>query len=126
MFTAFVLFVPVPYYMIVAGGIVTTAWKAYLSVQGLFIALPKFTVEGFWLLLIVWTHTFLFAGILYVAAHVLTWLLFLVLSRRSAYITVFVLIAVLIWASTYEIYRMPGHNSSPPGNIGRLYKGLFT
>lgn len=125
LFSAFFLILPVPYYMVVVGGIVTTAWITYISVHGLLVAIPKFSAEGFWMLLILWAHIILFGGILFIAAFVLAWLMVLFFPRRTAFISVMVICALLIWASTFEIYRMPGHNSAPPGNIIRLYSGLF-
>ena len=126
LFAAFLLTVPVPYYMLVVGGIVPTFFILYISVQGLIVALPKFTAEGFWMLGILWAHVVILGGLLYLAAHGITWLLFRILTYRYALLVVIVLIATLFLASTFEIYRMPGHNSAPPANILRIFKSLAT
>jgi hypothetical protein len=124
LFAAFLLTVPVPYYMLVVGGIVPTFFIIFIAVQGLIVALPKFTAEGFWMLGILWVHVVILGGLLYLAAHGITWLLFRILLYRYALLVVIGLIATLFVASTSEIYRMPGHNSAPPGNIIRIFKSL--
>jgi hypothetical protein len=56
LFGGFLLTVPVPFFMLVVGGIVPTFCIIYLAVHGLIVALPKFTAEGFWMLGILWAH----------------------------------------------------------------------
>jgi hypothetical protein len=124
LFAAFLLTVPVPFYMLVVGGIVPAFLILYLSVQGLIVALPKFTVEGFWMVGILWAHAVIFGGLLYVAACGITWFLFRFLPHHRALLVMLGLIAALFVASTFKIYRMPGHNSAPPANIVRMMKGL--
>jgi hypothetical protein len=126
LFAAFLLTVPVPYFMLVVGGIVPTFFIIFISIQGLIVALPKFTAEGFWMLGILWAHVVILGGLLYVAAYGITWFLFRVLPQRYALLVVFGLIAALFVVSTFEIYRMPGHNSAPPANILRIVKSLAT
>ena len=126
LFAALVLTVPVPYYMLVVGGVVPTMFIIFISVQGLIIALPKFTAEGFWMLGILWAHVVILGGLLYLAAHVITRLLFYFMPNRYALLVMICLIVALFITSTFEIYRMPGHNSAPPANILRVYKGLAT
>jgi hypothetical protein len=110
--------------MVVVGGMIPTICIIYLAVYGLFIALPKFTLEGFWMLGILWAHVIIIAGILYIAAAGFTWLLFRLLPSLYALFGVFVLIVVLFVASTFEIYRLPGHNSAPPANLLRVIKAF--
>lgn len=126
LFAALLLVVPVPYFMLVVGGTVPTFCIIYLAVHGLIVALPKFTAEGFWMLGILWAHVVILGGLLYVAAAGINWLLFRFLSYRYALVVVFGLMVALFVASTFEIYRVPGHNSAPPANIFRIYKGFFT
>jgi hypothetical protein len=126
LFGSFLLTVPVPYFMIVVGGLVPTLCIIYLAVQGLIVALPKFTAEGFWMLGILWGHVLIFAGLLYLVASGLTWFLFRLLSVRVAWVLVGVLIIVLLVLSTFEIYRVPGHNSAPPADIFRIIKSFAT
>ena len=118
--------VPVPYYMLVVGGVVPTFLIIFIAVQGLIVALPKFTAEGFWMLGILWAHVVILGGILYLTAYGITWLLYRVLPHRYALLIVILLIAFMFVASTFEIYRMPGHNSAPPANILRILKSLVT
>jgi hypothetical protein len=117
LFTVFLLTVPVPYLMIVVGGLVPTFGILYLAVQGLVVAVPKFNVEAFWMLGALWAHVVILGGILYIAAHGISSLLFRALPARYGVVVLLVLIAALLAASTCDIYRLPGHNSSPPANI---------
>ena len=126
LFAALLLAVPVPYFMVVVGGIVPTFCIIYLAVQGLIVALPKFTAEGFWMLGILWAHVVILGGLLYVSAAGINWLLFRFLPYRYALVVVLGLIVALFVASAFEIYRVPGHNSAPPANIFRIYKSFAT
>jgi len=126
LFAALLLAVPVPYFMLVVGGIVPTFCIIYLTVHGLIVALPKFTAEGFWMLSILWAHVLILGGLLYVAAAGITWLLLRFLPYRYALVVVIGLIVALFAASAFEIYRLPGHNSAAPANIFGIYQGCFT
>ena len=75
---------------------------------------------------ILWAHVVILGGLLYLAAHGITWLLLRILPYRYAFLLVICLIATLFVVSTFEIYRMPGHNSAPPANILRIFKSLAT
>jgi hypothetical protein len=125
-FAVFLITMPVPYFMIVVGGLVPMFFILFLALQGLIVALPKFTTEGFWMLGILWAHVVILGGLLYVIGYGITWFLFKILPRRYALFVVLGLVAALFVASTFEIYRLPGHNSSPPANIIRIFRGLAT
>lgn len=120
LFVAFIFLVPVPYFMLVVGGLVPTVCIMYFFAQGLIVALPKFSAEGFAMLGIFGAHIVIFGGLLYLAALAFTWVLRRYLPRRLAAAIVLGLIAALIIASNFEIYRVPGHNSAPPANIFRI------
>ncbi|MGB7291891.1 MAG: hypothetical protein WBD99_06955 [Thermodesulfobacteriota bacterium] len=124
MFGTFLITIPVPYFMIVVGGLIPTICIIYLAAYGLFVALPKFTLEGFWMLGILWAHVIIIAGMLYIVASSVNWLLFRLLPSRAALFGVFVLIVALFAASSFQIYRLPGHNSAPPANLSRVIKGF--
>ena len=126
LFTAFLLTVPVPYFMVVVGGLVPTFVIITLTVQGLIVAIPKFTTEGFWMLGILLAHVLILGGLLYLAACLIAWLLERIFDKRIALIATITLIASLLIASAFEIYRLPGHNSSPPANIIRVIKGMYS
>ncbi|MDZ4339996.1 MAG: hypothetical protein U1B94_07250 [candidate division NC10 bacterium] len=126
LFAAFLLTVPVPYYMIVVAGLVPTVWILYFAVQWVFVAVPKLTAEGFWMLGIIWAHIVILGGLLYVAATGMTWILFRLLGAWFGRLAVVLLIIALFVASTFEIYRLPGHNSAPPANIFQIIKSLAT
>lgn len=126
LFTAFLLTVPVPYFMIIVGGFVPAAGILYFAVSGLIVALPKFTAEGFWMLGILWAHVFILGGFLYGVASGITWFLFRIFPEKHARIVILFLVFVLFVVSTFEIYRVPGHNSAPPADIFRIYRGLLS
>jgi len=124
LFSALLLTVPVPYFMLVIGGLVPTFYIIYIAIHGLFVALPKFTAEGFSMLGILWAHVAILGTILYLMAGGINWLLFRILPPRYGLLTVIVLIIALFILSTLEIYRSPGHNSSPPANIFQILNSL--
>ncbi|HBX42773.1 MAG TPA: hypothetical protein DEH27_02720 [Deltaproteobacteria bacterium] len=126
LFVAFPATVPVPFYMLVVGGVVPTLCIIVLAVQGLVVALPKFTGEGFFLLGILWAHIAILGGLLYLAASGISRGLFRVFSKRYAPVAVAFLILALLVASTFDIYRIPGHNSAPPANIVRIFQGFLS
>jgi hypothetical protein len=117
LFSVFLLTVPVPYYMVVVGGIVPPFFLVYHAVRGLIVALPKFTAEGFFMLGILWTHVVIVGGILYLIAAGITWVLFRALPARYALGMVVALSVTLFVAATFPIYRVPGHNSAPAADL---------
>lgn len=125
LFIAFLLTVPVPFYMVVVGGLIPTFCIIYLAVLGLVVALPKFTGEGFFMLGILWAHVVVLGGVLYLLAAGITRILFRVLPGRYATAVAGILIVALLLASSFTIYRLPGHNSAPPANIVRVLKGFL-
>ena len=112
--------------MVVIGGLVPMIAILFLFVQGIIVAVPKFTGEGFFMLGILCAHVIILGGLLYVIAYGISWVLFRVLPHRYALLVVFGLIAALFTASTFEIYRLPGHNSAPPANILRIIREFAT
>lgn len=124
LFAALLITIPVPYFMVVVGGLIPTIWIIYLALYGLIVALPKFNLEGFWMLGILWTHVIIIAGILYIVAASINWLLFRLLPSRAALFGMFVLIVALFFASSFEIYQLPGHNSAPTANLLRVIKAF--
>lgn len=85
--TVFLLTVPVPYYMLVVGGMVPKFFIIFIAVQGLIVALPKFTAGGFLMLVILWALVAILGGLLSLAAHGITWLLLRILPYRDLKIT---------------------------------------
>jgi len=76
------------------------------------------------MLAILWAHVVILGGILYLIVAGINWLLFRLLPHRYALALILGLVVALFAASTFEIYRVPGHNSAPPANVFRIYKGL--
>ena len=111
--------------MVVVGGLIPTFCIIYLAVLGLVVALPKFTGEGFFMLGILWAHVAILGGFLYLLAAGITRVLFRVLPGRYAMAVAGILIVALLVASSFTIYRLPGHNSAPPADIVRILKGFL-
>ena len=127
LFVAFLIVIPVPDIMIVVGGMVPMFFILFLAIQGLIVALPKFTAEGFWMLGVLWAHVVILGGLLYIGASGIHWFLLRVLPQRHAKFIVFALIAVLFaLASIFDIYHVHGHNYAPPANIFRFIKAFAT
>ncbi len=125
LFGAFLITIPVPFFMIVVGGMIPTICIIYMAAYGLIVALPKFTLEGFWMLAILWAHVIIISGILYILAASINWLLYRILPSRAALFSLLMLIVALFVASSFQIYRLPGHNSAPPANLPRVIKSFF-
>ncbi|HSL98652.1 MAG TPA: hypothetical protein VK944_00805 [Candidatus Limnocylindria bacterium] len=125
LFITFLLTVPVPYVMVVVGGLIPTFCIMYLAVLGLVVALPKFTGEGFFMLVILWAHVVILGGLLYLLAAGITRVLSRLFPGRYASAVVGILIVTLLFASTFTIYRLPGHNSALPADIFRILKGFL-
>ncbi len=120
LFVALLVTVPVPFYMMVVGGLVPTLCIIALAVRGLVVALRKFTGEGFFILGILWAHVLILGGILYLLAEGISRILYRLFPARIAFAVVIALMVSLAIASTFEIYRIPGHNSAPPADIFRI------
>ncbi len=125
LFVAFLLAVPVPYYMVVVGGTVPAFCIIYAAIHGLLVALPKFTSEGFVMIGILWAHVVILGGILYLWAVGISWFLFRVFPAQMAKAVVVALVVAVLAASMFEIYRVPGHSSAPPADIFRMIKACI-
>ena len=64
LFIAFLITIPVPYFMFVVLGLVPMFFILFLAIQGLIVALPKFTAQGFLMLGVLWAHVVIFGGLL--------------------------------------------------------------
>jgi hypothetical protein len=112
--------------MVVVGGLVPTVCLLSLAVRGLLVAMPKWTAEGFWMLGILGAHVLIFGGLLYAGAVSGTWLLFRLMPVRYALLAMVVVSIGLFVAATFDIYRVPGHNSAPPANLLRILQECRT
>ena len=120
LFAAAVLLAPVPFFMIVVGGLIPLSAIIYMSVLGIVVAIPKGTAEGFYMLGMLLPHILIFGGLLYLLAWLVAKLLFRFFIPAIAQAVVWVLVVVLAVSSFFEIYRLPGHNSAPPANVVKL------
>ena len=124
--TAFVIFVPVPFFMLVVAGLVPLAAIAFFAAQGVVVGLPKLTFEAFFIVGILLIHVLLLGGLLYLAASLISRILFWALPRKAAFVVVLAVVAALLAMSWFEVYRLPGHNSAPPANILRVFRAFIT
>lgn len=122
---AFLLAVPVPYSMVVVGGMVPAFCILYIAIHGLLVAFPKSTAEGLIMLGILWTHVVVPGGLLYPGAAGISWFLFRVFPAQFAKAVVLMLVVALSFAATFDICRAPGHNSAPPADIFRICRALI-
>ena len=76
------------------------------------------------MLAILWAHVLILGGLLYLAADGVTWILFRLFPHRFAVFFVVLLIVALFVLSMFEIYWVPGHNSSPPANLFRIFRDI--
>lgn len=117
LFAALLLTVPAPFFMLVVGGLIPTAAILFIAVRGLVVALPKFTGEGFAILAILGAHVAVLGGVLYLAAAGISRALFWALPAAWARLVIVLLVASLVVASFFQVYRLPGHNRAPPANL---------
>jgi hypothetical protein len=126
LFVCLLATVPVPFYMLVVGGLVPTLCIIVLTVRGFVVALPKFTGEGFFMLGILLAHIVILGGLLYLTAAGTSRVLYRLFPARPAFAVVVFLMVSLVIASTFDIYRIPGHNSAPPADIFRILKACLS
>ena len=88
-----------------------------MTVQGFVTAMPKWSWEAFAMLSIMTVHLVIFTPLLFLAAAVVTRVVFWVLAPRKAMLVILIGVAALFVAASYDIYRLPGHNSAPPANL---------
>ena len=117
LFAAAVLFAPVPFFMIVVGGFIPLAAIIYMFLEGLLVAIPKGSAEGFYMLGIFLLHIVILGGLLLLLTWIVSKLLFRWFSPAVAKVIIGLLVVALAVSSLFQIYRLPGHNSAPPANI---------
>ena len=117
LFVAFLLTVPVPFYMFVVLGFLPTAAIAVMTLRGLLVACLKFTYEAFFMVAIMGAQVVIPGGLLYFVSGVLGRFLCWVLSRRHALLIATMIVVSLMIASGFEIYRLPGHHWMRPANL---------
>jgi hypothetical protein len=124
LWVAAVIFVPVPYFMLVIGGLIPVAAILYWTLQGAIVGLSKLTQEAFSIVGILTAHVLVFGGLLYLLSSLICRFLYLLFAPRRARIAVLLLAVTLAAASLFEIYRLPGHNSAPPANIVGVFHAI--
>lgn len=123
LFSVFLLIVPVPFYLVVVGGLVPTAFSIFLSLMAIAAVVTKHDKQSLYMLVILGSQAALFSALFYFVAWVVSRLLCRVIPRRFIAAVVVSIVVVFFAASVFEIYRLPGHNSAPPGNILNILRG---
>jgi hypothetical protein len=124
LFGAAVLFIPTPFVMIVVGGMVPLAWTLVFFLHGAVVAIPKLTAEGFFILGILLAHLLVVGGVLFLVSALLSRLLFSFLNPRLALVAVGLILLASAAASSFDIYRIPGHSSARSANLLELLDEL--
>ena len=120
LFAAAFLLAPVPYLVLVVSGLVPLAWIFVAALQGIVVDLPKLTQESFFLVGLLLAHLLILGSGLYFAAWGVATLLVRLLTQRLAALAVAGLVAAGIFASTHDIYRVPGHHGAEPADLQTL------
>lgn len=123
LFSVFLLFVPVPFYLVVVGGLVPTVFSIFLSLMAIAAAITKHDRQSLYMLVILGILAALFSSIFYLIAWAVSRLLNRFIAKRAMTAVVVGIVMALSIASLFDIYRLPGHNSAPPGNILNIVRG---
>lgn len=126
LFTALLLTVPVPYFLVVVLGFVPTVCIIFQAVYGFLVAVPKWSAEGFWILGILGAHVVIFGGLLYAGAVSCTWLFFRLMPVRYARLALVAVIVGLLVMAMFDIYREPSHGMAAPVNLPRMLQKCGT
>lgn len=122
LFVAFVVTVPVPFYMLVVVGLIPTAAVALMTLRGLVTAFLKFTYEAFVMVAIMGAEVVIPGGLLYLMAGGLARFLCWALSKRYALLMAAIIVVSLMTVSCFEIYRLPGHNWMRPASLAGVIR----
>jgi hypothetical protein len=123
LFAALGVFLPVPFFLLVIGGLVPFLWILIFTIKGAAVGIPKMTKEAFVMVGILLSHLLVLALPLYGLSVAITRLLFRVLSPRLARLAVLLMVAGLAIASLFPIYHLAGHSRATPINILRVFQG---
>lgn len=123
LFSVFLIIVPVPFYLVVVGGLVPTAFSIFLSLMAIAAVVTKHDKQSLYMLVILGFQAALFSSLFYFVAWAVSRLLCRVIPKRFMAAVVVSIVMGFFAASVFEIYRLPGHNSAPPGNILNILRG---
>jgi hypothetical protein len=122
LFLAFVLLLPVGFFVFVFGGLLPLAWIFLTALVGLIAGLLDLSGDAVLMIGILWAHVLILGGLLYLAAALICRLLYRLLNRRAAEVVVVLLIGSLAVGSLFDISRLPSHGSGPSANIVRVFR----
>lgn len=124
LFIVLLLTIPVPFYMVVVGGLIPTGIIILLTLRGMIVAIPKLSSEGFVMLGILGAHVAILGGLLYLLAAGVARMLCWMLSKGYAVMVAMILVAALIALSCFDIYRLPSHHVARPANLVEVFRAF--
>jgi hypothetical protein len=116
LFVIFLITVPVPFYLLLALGLVPTAAIIIATLGETINALVGHGLGGVFCV-VMGVQAVIFGGILYLAALALARILCSSLAKGYSILLTTVLICSLIVASCFNIYRLPDHDGMLPANL---------
>lgn len=122
LFVTLLITIPAPIYMFVSYGYILTAAIIVMTLKGLVVAVPKFTLECSVILGVIGVHLAVLCGLLYMCAIGLTRFLYWLAPRTFATVLIILLIVVLLTVSCFDIYRFPGHHRLKPVNLKDVFR----
>lgn len=123
LFPVFLITVPVPFYLVVVGGMVPTGVSIFLSLMAIAALITEHDKQSLYILVILGFQAALFSSLFYLIAWAVSRLLCRVIPERFMAAVVVGIAMAFFAASLFTIYRLPGHNSAPPGNILDILRG---
>jgi hypothetical protein len=123
LFSVFLLTVPVPFYLVVVGGLVPTGVSIFFSLMAIAAVITKHDKQSLYMLVILGLQAALFSSLFYFIAWAVSRLLCRVIPERLMAAVVVGIAMAFFAASVFTIYRLPGHNSAPPGNVLDILRG---
>lgn len=123
LFPVFLITVPVPFYLVVVGGMVPTGVSIFLSLMAIAALITEHDKQSLYILVILGFQAALFSSLFYLIAWAVSRFLCRVIPERFMAAVVVGIAMAFFAASLFTIYRLPGHNSAPPGNILDILRG---
>jgi hypothetical protein len=123
LFSVFLLTVPVPFYLVVVGGLVPTVFSIFFFLMAIAAVITKHDKQSLYILVIVGLQAAMFSSLFYFIAWGVSRVLCRVIPKRFIASFVVSIVMAFFAASVFDIYRLAGHNSAPPGNIFNVLRG---
>jgi cell shape-determining protein MreD len=103
--------------------LVPTGVSIFFSLMAIAAVITKHDKQSLYMLVILGLQAALFSSLFYFIAWAVSRLLCRVIPERLMAAVVVGIAMAFFAASVFNIYRLPGHNSAPPGNILDILRG---